>query len=176
MKRTIAIDHGNALMKSQTHVFPSSFMESKYLPNIGGDVLTYQGKTYTLVDQALPVLNDKTENDNYFILSLIAIGKKLADDAELIRKLTPNDHIKVELLIGLPLQHYETYRKKFVCYFTDRNGVIKFELNGRPYAIQITGAHAFPQAYSAAVTIFDCRITIQVLHQPKKEVANKKPN
>jgi plasmid segregation protein ParM len=62
---------------------------------------------------------------------------------------------RVELLIGLPLQHYETYRKKFERYFIDRSDIIRFELNGKPYTIQITGAHAFPQAYSAAVTVFD---------------------
>ena len=155
MKRTISIDHGNRLMKTIGQSFPSSFVESKYLPSIGGDVLNYEGKTYTLVDQSLPVMNDKTEDERYFILSLIAIGKELADDAELMRKLTPHDHIKVDLLIGLPLQHYEAYRIKFERYFTDRNGVIQFELNNKPYSIRITGAQAFPQAYSAAVTVFD---------------------
>jgi len=96
-------------MKTVGQVFPSSYVESKYLPSIGGDVLRYEGKTYTLVDQCLPVLSDKTEDERYFILSLIAIGKELADDAELMRTLTPHDHIKVELLIGLPLQHYEAF-------------------------------------------------------------------
>jgi plasmid segregation protein ParM len=156
MKKIISIDHGNRFMKTSTgQVFPSSFMESKYLPSIGGDVLSYEGKTYTLVDQNLPVLNDKTEDERYFILSLFAIGNELVSEAELFRKLTPNDHIKVELLIGLPLQHYETYRKKFERYFNNRSGVIRYELNGKPFSIRITGAHAFPQAYSAAVTIFD---------------------
>jgi len=155
MKRVISIDHGNRLMKSIRQVFPSSFVESKYLPTIGGDVLTYEGKTYTLVDQNLPVLNDKTEDDRYFILTLYAIGKELATEADMLRKLTPHEHIKVELLIGLPLQHYEAYKKKFESYFSDRSDIIRFELDGKLYSIRITGAHAFPQAYSAAVTVFD---------------------
>jgi len=167
MKKIISIDHGNRLMKTPTQSFPSSFVESKYLPSIGGDVLRYQGKTYTLVDQCLPVLSDKSEDERYFILSLFAIGKEIVDDVEIMHKLAPmmhnraingsqtDNHIKVELLIGLPLQHYETYRKKFEQYFTNRNGIIQFELNGKPYSIRITGASAFPQAYSAAVTAFD---------------------
>jgi len=102
MKRVISIDHGNRLMKIiNGQAFPSSFVESQYLPSIGGDVLNYEGKSYTVVDQCLPVLNDKTEDERYFILTLIAIGKELASDAELMRKLTPHDHINVELLIGL---------------------------------------------------------------------------
>ena len=35
MKKIISLDHGNRLMKSPHHVFPSSFVESKYLPSIG---------------------------------------------------------------------------------------------------------------------------------------------
>ena len=155
MKKIISIDHGNRLIKSIHQVFPASVVDSKYLPSIGGDVLNYEGKTYTIVDETLPVLNDKTEDERYFILSLFAIGKELVNEAEMFRKLTPHDHIKVELLIGLPLQHYETYRKKFERYFTDRSSVIQYELNSKPYSIQITGASAFPQAYSAAVTVFD---------------------
>jgi len=155
MKRVISIDHGNRLIKTEHYVFPSSFVESKYIPSIGGDVLSYGGKTYTLVDQNLPVQNDKSEDERYFILSLFAIGKELANEAEMLRKLKPNDHIKIELLIGLPLLHFETYRYKFERYFTGRSGVIQYELNNKPYSIQITSAQAFPQAYSAAVTALD---------------------
>ena len=68
MKKVVSIDHGNRLIKGKTVVFPASFIESKHLPSIGGDVLRYEGKTYTLVDENLPVLNDKTESERYFIL------------------------------------------------------------------------------------------------------------
>ena len=95
MKRTISIDHGNRLIKIAREVFPSGFLEDGYLLSISGDVLKYDGKTYTLVDQILPVQNDKTEDERYFILLLFAIGKELAGEAELMNKLTPHDHIKV---------------------------------------------------------------------------------
>ena len=153
MYKIISIDHGNRLIKTTREVFPSSFLEDAYLPSIGGDVLKYDGKTYTLVDQILPVQNDKTEDGRYFILTLFAIGKELADEAEMMNKLTPHDHIKVELLIGLPLQHYEVYKDKFRRYFSDRTSVIHYELNGRKYSIRIVGVHVFPQAYSAAITV-----------------------
>ena len=77
MKRIISIDHGNALMKGMHKSFPSAFIESGYLPSIGGDVLKYEGKTYTVVDQRLPVQNDKTEDERYFLLTLIAAAKSL---------------------------------------------------------------------------------------------------
>jgi len=156
MKRIIAIDHGNRLMKTERHVFSSSYIESNHLPTIGGnDVLKYDGKVYILDDKSLPVLNNKTENERYFLLSLFAIGKELAEDFEIMRQLTPNDHINIELLIGLPLQHFETFRRKFEHYFSDRTSVIKFELNNKPYSIRITNATASPQAFSAAITVRD---------------------
>ena len=155
MKRIISIDHGNSRMKTPAHAFPSAFVESGHLPSIGGDVLKYSDKVYTIVEQSLPVLNDKTEDERYFILTLFALGKELDEDMDMVRKLTPQDSIQVELLIGLPLQHFEVYKTKLERYFTDRTGVIRFEFNGKPYSIQLTSAYAFPQAYSAAVTVYD---------------------
>jgi len=156
MKRIVAIDHGNRLMKTEGHVFSASYIESNHLLTIGGnDVLKYDGKVYILDDKSLPVLNDKTENERYFILTLFAVGKELEEDAEILRRLTPNDYIDVELLIGLPLQHFETFRRKFEHYFSDRASVIKFELNNKPYSIRITKATASPQAFSAAITVRD---------------------
>ena len=153
MSKIISIDHGNRMMKTLRYVFPSSYMEGSSIS--GGDVLKYQGKVYTLIDEILPVLSDKTEDERYFILSLFAIGKELLHDAELYRKLTPHDPIKIKLLIGLPLQHYETYKSRFARYFSDRNEIIQFELNGKSYSIRITHAHVSPQAYAAAVTEYE---------------------
>jgi len=158
MEKIVSIDTGNRLIKTPNIAFPSSFIESGYLPSMGGDVLIFEGKTYTLVDQSLPVLNDKTENSRFFVLSLFAIGKELVSEADMVRKLSPlnpDEPKKIKLLIGLPLQHYEAYKMKFAKYYTDRVGVIKFVLNQKPYAIQIIGAHVYPQAYAAAVTAHD---------------------
>ena len=153
MSKIISIDHGNRMMKTQQHVFHSSYMEGSCIA--GGDVLKYNDKVYTLVDEILPVLNDKTEDERYFILSLFAIGKELVDESELYRKLTPHNPIKIGLLIGLPLQHYDAYKSRFEQYFSKRTDNIQFELNGKPYSIRITKALASPQAYAAAITAYD---------------------
>ena len=93
MKKIISIDHGNRFIKTIHNIFPASYMESSYLPSIGGDVLKYEGKVYTIVDQSLPVLNDKASDERYFHLTLIAIGKELAEAADMVNKLTPNEPI-----------------------------------------------------------------------------------
>lgn len=156
MKKIISVDTGNSRMKTMRHVFHSSYKESKYLPSMpGGDVLQYEGRIYTLTNESLPVLNDKTEDERYFILTLFAIGKELASEPQFYREFTPYHPTEVELLIGLPLQHYETYKKKFEQYFCNPSKNIQYELNGKPYSIQITNAYAFPQAYAAAITAYD---------------------
>ena len=161
MRKTISLDHGNRLMKSCRNVFPSSFVESKYTPPIGGDVLNYDGKTFVLTDQCLPVMNDKTIDERYFILSLFAIGKELAGDAEIVEKFVKSnqfkidDYIKIDLLIGLPIQHYVAHMERFEKYFSKRTDVIRYEMNGTTFSIKIVSVHAFPQAYSAAMTIHD---------------------
>ncbi|MCL2221259.1 MAG: hypothetical protein FWB92_02865 [Oscillospiraceae bacterium] len=43
----ISVDHGNRLMKTLNYVFPASYVESTYLPPMGGDTLSLNGKTYT---------------------------------------------------------------------------------------------------------------------------------
>ena len=79
-KKVIAVDHGNRNIKTPGRVFASAYRESGYLPSIGADVLTYGGKEYTLVDQRMAQKNDKTCDDDYFILTLFAIGGELFED------------------------------------------------------------------------------------------------
>jgi len=104
MRIPVAIDHGNRAIKTINHVFPASFAESSFLPGIGAnDVLKFKEKTYTLADESLPVMNDKTIDERYYILTLFALGKELEERTDLMRVLTPNEVVKVDLLVGLPL-------------------------------------------------------------------------
>jgi len=156
MQLTVPVDHGNRLIKTVNHAFPASYAESEYLSKLGdGDVLKYDGRTFTLVDQILPVLNDKTESERYYILTLFALGKELAETADLMR-LTPDAIIKVDLLIGLPPQHYSKYMDVFPEYFCPKgkpSDIIMFEMNGLNYRVKITSAHVYPQAFAAAYTV-----------------------
>jgi len=155
MQRIIAIDHGNRMVKTLNHSFTSGYVESSHLPTMGGDVLVYKGKEYTLSDKRIAQMNDKTENDSFFILSLFAIGKELLESPEAGIKPQRGEVVTVELLIGLPPLHYKSMCKKFEQYFTAREYHIEFELNKQPLVIKITGAQAFPQAYSATLTVYD---------------------
>jgi len=152
MKRVIAIDHGNRMMKTVNLAFPSSYLDDKNAPALGGRVLVFNDSTFHLTNDGMSIQTDKTENDRYFILTLFAIGMELEKDAEAMQRIRANGRIDVELLVGLPLEHFKVQQKRFEAYFLEHGSMISFTSNGTPINITITGATAYPQAYAAAFT------------------------
>lgn len=152
MAMVISLDHGNKMMKGQSCAFTSGYVESSHLPTMDCDVLVYEGKEYALSDKRITQKNDKTEDESYLILTLFAIGKELLASNEMARTEEP---VEIELLAGLPPLHYKAMRKKFEQYFTSESRQMNFELNKHPMSIKIVGTHVFPQAYAAALTIYD---------------------
>ena len=154
VKITIPVDHGNRHVKTLNHVFPASYVESGHLPSFGDDVLIYNGKEYTLTDKRMAQKNDKTKDDSYFILTLFAIGKELAngEDTASLSHVSPETHIDVDLLVGLPPMHCKEMGARFTRYFKEHGGCITFELNQRPYTVKIADVYVYPQAYAAALT------------------------
>ena len=143
----ISIDHGNKQIKTLHRTFTSGLCESDTHPPFGRDVLIYNGKYYTLSDQRIPYMRDKTADERFFILTLFAIGFEL-------RWILPTENpVRVQLCVGLPPAHYGTLYKKFEEYFLGR-GQLDFQMDGVPYSILITEAECFPQAYAAAMPVF----------------------
>ena len=116
----------------------------------------YQGKEYVLSNKRIVQKNDKTCDDDYFILSLFAIGKELASrPSRPSRHINKNKTLLIELLVGLPPLHYKSLNKKFKAYFTERDKPIKFSLNGQPFSAIIGDAQVYPQSYAAALTAYE---------------------
>lgn len=65
----ISIDHGNKQIKTNHRTFVSGLRESDTKPPFGKDVLFYKGKYYTLTDQRIPYMRDKTADERYFSIS-----------------------------------------------------------------------------------------------------------
>ena len=144
----IAIDHGNKQMKTAHHTFSSGLCESDTKPPFGENVLRYKGKYYTLSDQRIPYMRDKTKDDRFFILPLYAIAFELR-----YLRYPANETVDVALAVGLPPAHYGTQYKRFEQYFINR-GVTDYELDGRNYRICIHRAICFPQAYAAVMPVY----------------------
>lgn len=144
----IAIDHGNKQMKTAHKTFPSGLCESDTRPPFGENVLFYKGKYYTLSEQRIPYMRDKTTDERFFILTLFAIAFELR-----FLRCPANEVTDIQLAVGLPPAHYGTQYQRFEKYFLER-GVTEYDLDGRPYRIHISGAMCFPQAYAAIMPVY----------------------
>lgn len=144
----ISIDHGNKQIKVRSRTFVSGLRESDTKPPFGKEVLFYKGKYYTLTDQRIPYMRDKTVDERYFILTLFAVAFELAGT-----NYQKDEIADIQLSIGLPPAHYGAQYERFENYFLNRD-IIDFQLDGKPYSIFISKAVCFPQAYAAVMPIY----------------------
>ena len=138
----IAIDHGNHACKSIHFNFVSGLAQHSVRPPMADEVLEYNGEFWTLSGQRLPYRRDKTRDESFFILTLFAIAKELANAGPL-----PSAE-KIDLAVGLPPEHYGLLKDKFRDYFK-RNQSVQFIYNDKPITIMIRDVFVYPQAFAA---------------------------
>ena len=88
-------------------------------------------------------------DDRFYILTLFAIAYEIEDLG-----LYDHDLMHIQLLVGLPPAHYGAQYERFERYF--KSGEIEeFEFRGKAFKIYITETIAFPQAFAAAMPVYD---------------------
>ena len=143
----ISVDHGNKSIKTPNALFTSGLISSEGLQGFKTDYICWNGRYYTLTEQRISYLRDKTEDERFYVLTLFAIAKEL----ERRKAAETLDPIDITLLIGLPPAHYEQLHSRFEQYFLRRREAIDFEYNGKYYSIRISKVLSYPQAFAAAV-------------------------
>ena len=73
----IGIDHGYYAIKTSHYSFPAGVSEYSYEPYTLQNTLKYGGKYFVCGTDRQPVLRNKMENDNYYLLTLAAIAKEI---------------------------------------------------------------------------------------------------
>lgn len=73
----IGIDHGWSMIKTASFVFTTGVKEIPNEPPMRNDILEYEGRYYSIGEERLEVREVKTENDNYYLLTLAAMAKEL---------------------------------------------------------------------------------------------------
>ncbi len=91
----IGIDHGYGNMKTANCCFKTGLLAYDAEPLFTGDMLVYDGKYYLIGEGHKEFLPDKIRDEDYYILTLVAIAKELQRE-----KLT---EAKVIIAAGLPL-------------------------------------------------------------------------
>lgn len=136
----IGIDHGWSQVKTATTVFPSAIEENPS-PTFLKDVLEYEGKYYSIGNKRFEVKNSKVEDEDFYLLSLVAIAKELENRGCMTEA-------NVYLAVGLPLTRFGEEKQAFIDYLS-RKEDITFKLSEKEYHIKIVRVSVYPQCYSA---------------------------
>lgn len=146
MKKTIiGVDNGYGLTKTVHSSFITSLEKFDSEPPIKRKVIKYNDTWYAAGEKRLTVMNDKTDNENNYILTLIAIAEEL--------KYRGVTEAHVYLSAGLPLTKFGTQKDDFKKYLT-KNRSVKFNYEDIDYNIIIDeNVVLSPQGYSAILPI-----------------------
>lgn len=138
----MGIDTGNRCVKTANNVFVSGVKELDNESVFQNDILVYDGRSYMLSQDRISYLQDKTQSEEYFILTLFAIAKELKT-----RNIDTGMTITVFLGVGLPPSHIPLYKQRFEEYF--KRGIISFVYNKQKIRIAISSVSVFAQGYAA---------------------------
>ena len=126
----IGVDHGNKQIKTvHGEPFVSGLQQSLTRPF--GQSLQYCGTYYTLSNERIPFHKDKTEDDRFFVLTLIAIAEEIT-----ARGIGEKEQQHIQLAVGLPPAHFGSQAEKFTAYFQGR-GLVEFMYGDKHYTISI---------------------------------------
>lgn len=137
----IGIDHGYYAMKTKHCSFPSGVIPYEHEPYTNKGVLQYDGKYYVCGTGRQPLIRTKTENINYYLLTLAAIAQELR-----FRNLPAK--AEVTIAAGLPLAGFGREKKNFREYLLGKKNPTVFRYEGTLYEIHISDVKLFPQGYS----------------------------
>ena len=132
------VDHGFSTMK--TPHFENGVEELKGEATLTNNTLVYQGKQYKVGEGRLPMKRTKTEDESYFLLTMVAIAKEM--------NYYHKSDVDVILAAGLPFARFGHEKQEFRDYLLHR-GDIAYRYCGKEYCIRIQEVYLFPQCYAA---------------------------
>ena len=142
---TIGVDHGYYAVKTAHCSFPTGLVEYEYEPYTRKNVLEFGGKYYVVGSGRQPLQKDKTQTEDYYLLTLAAIAMELEHRGA-------ERTVSVHLAAGLPLTSFGRDKKKFKEYLFRDGRTASFRYEGNDYSVAITAVSLFPQGYAAVLT------------------------
>ena len=136
----IGIDSGYGNIKTANCCFPASVEAYSSEPVFKENMMIYNGKYYLIGEGHKEFLADKTQDIDYYVLTLAAIARELN-----IKKYSSG---RVRIAAGLPLTWVSGQRDDFRQYLL-QNKTVEFIFRGATYRVEIVGVDVFPQGFAA---------------------------
>src|SRR5574344_312918 len=138
--KIIGIDHGYGNMKTANFCFKTGIAAYDSEPLFTKDMLVYDGRYYLIGEGHKEFVPDKIKDEDYYILTLVAIAKELKAE-----NLT---EANVIIAAGLPLSWVSGQKKGFTAYLA-KNKEVSFNYKKVDYHITIEEVRVYPQGYAA---------------------------
>jgi plasmid segregation protein ParM len=142
----IGIDHGYGNIKTAGTVTPTGITAYDAEPTFAGKILVYDGIYYRIGEGHKAFMSDKTTDNDFYILTLMAIARELNQHG-----ITEGD---IHITAGLPLTWVKAQREDFRAYLM-QNKSVQFVFNEKQYNINIIGCNIYPQGYPAIISRLD---------------------
>ena len=120
----IGIDHGYYAIKTAHCSFPAGLTSyGEHEPYTRQGLLEFGGCFFVCGSGQQPIQRDKTANDNYYLLTLVAIAKEIRQ-----RGLPPK--CSVRIAAGLPLTSFGRDKPRFRDYLLRSNQPVNYKFEG----------------------------------------------
>jgi len=136
----IAIDHGYSNIKTANTCFKAGVIAHEGKPAFTNDLLVYDGRFYTIGEGHKEYSPFKTNDQDYYLLTLAAIARELS-----LRGLV---EARVIIAAGLPLTWVKEQGEGFRAYLLQKPEV-EFSFRGTAYHVEIVDALIYPQGFAA---------------------------
>ena len=137
----LGIDHGYGNMKTATRCFPSGVARYDKEPIFQNNLLVYNGMYYQIGEEHKEFCAEKTQDEDYYVLTLAAIARELDGKGM--------NRAKVHIAAGLPLTWVATQKEDFQKYLL-QNECVDFTFRNKEYHVEFAGADIYPQGFAAA--------------------------
>ena len=110
-------------------------------PIFQNNLLVYNGMYYQIGEEHKEFCAEKTQDEDYYVLTLAAIAKELDGKGM--------NRAKVHIAAGLPLTWVATQKEDFQKYLL-QNECVDFVFRNKEYHVEFAGADIYPQGFAAA--------------------------
>ena len=136
----IALDHGYGNVKTPNFIFPTGITAYDAEPAMAAERLFWAGRWYAIGDSHKEFIADKTADEDYLKLTMVAIAKELS--------LRGKTEASVWLAVGLPLTWYGEQKEPFARYLSQVR-YLEYQYNGTYYSVEIAGVDVYAQGVAA---------------------------